>query len=54
MEQISSEEENKRARELIEDINDSIGETTAFDRVFLIMLVVLTMTVIASLVAFFI
>lgn len=54
MEQISPEEENKRVRELIKDINDSIGKTTAFDRVFLIMVVVLTVTVIASLVAFFI
>lgn len=54
MEQISTEEENKRVRELIEDINDSIGETTAFDRVFLIVVVVLTVAVTTSLVAFFI
>lgn len=54
MEQISPEEENKRVRELIEGINDSMGETTASDRVFLIMLFILTAVVAASLAAFFI
>lgn len=54
MEQISPEEENKRVQNLIEDINDSIGETTASDRVFLIILFILAVVVAASLAAFFI